>query len=153
NVQDIYPLAPLQEGIFFHHLMERKGDPYLVAALIRVDTRGKLDGYLKALQAVIDRHDILRTAVVWEGVREPVQVVWRKAELAVEEIELDAAAGDPAEQLYARFNPHHFRIELSRAPLVRIYIAYDASHGRWLAMELFHHLVGDNSSAAVIESE
>ena len=77
------------------------------------------------MQAVIDRHDILRTAVLWEGLTEPVQVVWRQAPLPVEEIKLDSETDDVAEQLYALFDPRHYRIELREAPLLRVYISYD----------------------------
>ena len=153
NVQDIYPLAPLQEGILFHHLMGGEGDPYLLAAQYSFDTRARLDDYLAALQSVVDRHDILRTAVLWEGLPEPLQVVWRQARLFVEEIKLEPADGDISEQLYARLNPRRFRIEVHQAPLLRLYIAYDSTHDRWLMMQLLHHLVGDHSTLDVLQAE
>jgi aryl carrier-like protein len=153
NVQDIYPLAPLQEGILFHHLMGGEGDPYLLGSLLSFDTRERLDGYLRAMQAVIERHDIMRTGVMWEGLREPVQVVWRKAVLAVEEVALDPAAGDVGEQLYARFDPRRCRLDVRQAPMLRVYIACDKGHSRWLTMQLWHHLIGDHSTAEVMQEE
>jgi amino acid adenylation domain-containing protein len=153
NVQDIYPLAPLQEGILFHHLMAEEGDPYLLASMTAFDTRGRLQAYLDALQAVADRHDILRTAVVWEGLPEPVQVVWRTAPLPVEELALDPADGDVAAQLHARFHPRRHRIDLARAPLLRLHVAHDAANDRWVLLQLMHHLLDDNTSLRVLHAE
>ncbi len=153
NIQDIYPLAPLQEGILFHHLMGGESDPYVIGVQMSFDSRARLDAYLEAMQAVIDRHDILRTAVMWEGLPEPVQVVWRKAPLMVEEVELDAAGSDVAEQMYERFHPRRYRIDVRRAPLQRVYLAYDRANGRWLLTELQHHLTMDHGTQEVMEKE
>ncbi|WP_420126422.1 non-ribosomal peptide synthase/polyketide synthase [Longimicrobium sp.] len=156
NVQDIYPLAPLQEGILFHHLLSEQGDPYLLSMVTEFDTRARLDQHLAALQAVIDRHDILRTAMAWEELREPVQVVLRHAPLPVEEVVLDAGAGDgvgAAERLWRRFDPRHYRMDLKRAPLLRACIAQDPASGRWLLLMLTHHLTNDHESLEVQQEE
>src|SRR5262249_49653135 len=144
NVQDIYPLAPLQEGILFHHLMSAQADTYLLHDLLAFDTREWLDAFVEALRAVIARHDILRTAVVWEGLPEPVQVVWREAPLAVEEVAFDPSDGDVAHQLRARFNSRRIRLDLRQAPLMRCYMARDAANERWLLLWLSHHLTTDH---------
>ncbi|HKX30700.1 MAG TPA: amino acid adenylation domain-containing protein, partial [Blastocatellia bacterium] len=153
NVQDIYPLAPLQEGILFHHLLGTEGDVYLTPTLLSFDTRERLDGFLQALPSVIDRHDILRTAVLWEELAEPVQVVWRQASLIVEEVSLGPNAGDVAEQLQSRFDPKRYRLDIRQAPLMRAYLACDARHDRWVMLLLLHHLSVDHTGLEVLLEE
>ncbi|MCG1048400.1 non-ribosomal peptide synthetase [Mycetohabitans rhizoxinica] len=152
NIQDIYALSPLQDGLLFHHLLASTGDPYLLMVQLAFDSRERLDQYLHALQQVIDRHDILRTAFVWEGVSMPAQVVWRHARLPVTELTLDAADGPIAEQLARRFDPRHTRLDLTQAPLLHCAIAQD-SRGRWLLMQRLHHLISDHSTLDVMHAE
>ncbi|RMT80962.1 non-ribosomal peptide synthetase, partial [Pseudomonas viridiflava] len=153
NVQDIYALAPLQEGIVYHHLSATEGDPYLQYVLFGFDQVSRVEAFAQALQNVISRHDILRTGVVWEGLNEPLQVVWREAKLGVEAVTLDPDDGDIATQLHRRFDPRHYSLDIRQAPLMRIAYAQDTTHNRWVAILLFHHLIDDATSLAVLSRE
>ncbi|QJI28340.1 amino acid adenylation domain-containing protein [Pseudomonas sp. ADAK18] len=150
NVQDIYPLAPLQEGILYHHVSAEQGDPYIMQSQFAFDSLERLNGFAQALQKVMDRHDILRTGIVWEGLEEPSQVVWRTARLPVQAVELDPAEGEIAGQLHARFDGRHYRLDVTQAPLLRLVYANDPAHQRIVAILLFHHMALDHSALEVV---
>ncbi|WP_331691318.1 non-ribosomal peptide synthase/polyketide synthase [Pseudomonas sp. ZY71] len=153
NVQDIYPLAPLQTGILFHHLSAAQGDPYVLQAQFAFADEQRLNAFTEAMQKVIQRHDILRTSLFWEGLADPVQVVWRQASLACENIALEGASGDALEQLRARFDAGHYRMAVNQAPLMRVVHAWDAVNQRVVALLLFHHLVMDHVALEVLQQE
>ena len=131
--------------------MQETGDAYLLNALLAFDTLARSEAFIAAMQAVIDRHDILRTAVVWEQLSEPVQVVWRQAKLPVEIRRFDPAQGPVAEQLVESCHPRHTRLNLSQAPLLRVVLAQEGD--RWLLLLLFHHLVMDHTTLEVMLEE
>ncbi|OWO81986.1 non-ribosomal peptide synthetase [Photorhabdus luminescens] len=152
NIQDIYALSPLQDGILFHHLLAKEGDPYLLAYPMIFADRGLLDRYLFAVQQVVDRHDILRTAFIWQGLSIPAQVVWRQAPLSVTELTLNPTDGPVSDQLAQRFDPRQYRLDLSQAPLLRFVIAQETD-GRWYVLQLQHHLIGDHTTLEVMNRE
>ncbi|MFS2001979.1 amino acid adenylation domain-containing protein, partial [Duganella sp. CT11-25] len=150
NIQDIYPLAPVQAGILFHHLLGGEGDAYLMRSVISFDTAARMEAFLDALQRVIDRHDILRSAVRWQGLPQPVQVVHRAAPLAIER--LDGGA-DALERLMAQTDPRRTRMDLQHAPLLRAYTAYDDASGKQHLSLLSHHLVSDHVTKDLLIAE
>ncbi|CAO3567132.1 unnamed protein product [Mortierella alpina] len=152
NIQDIYALSPLQDGILFHHLMARSGDPYVHYSALSFDTKMHLDQFLVAIQRIVDRHDILRTAFVWKTLSVPAQVVLRNATLSVTELQLDPATGPVTTQLRKMFDRRIFRMDLTQAPLLRFIIAQE-NDGRWILVQLRHHLISDHSTGATMQIE
>ncbi|WP_346115243.1 amino acid adenylation domain-containing protein, partial [Nonomuraea maheshkhaliensis] len=151
DIADVYPLAPLQEGLLFHHLLAEDGgrDAYVMPTVLEFDSRDRLDAFLDALQRVVDRHDIYRTSIVWAGLREPVQVVRRHATVPVERVTLPDGPGDPAERLVARAGQS---MDLTRAPMITVHTA-PAPEGRWLALARVHHMVQDHMALEVLLAE
>jgi amino acid adenylation domain-containing protein len=152
NVADIYPLAPLQEGMLFHHLVAAEGSPdvYLRPFVLGFDSRARLVEFLGALQHVVDRHDIYRTALAWEGLPAPVQVVWRHATVSVTEITVASSGLAAASELITSAGSW---LDLRRAPLLRVHVAAEPQNGRWLALLQIHHVVRDHMAMDVLIEE
>ncbi|MDW6002522.1 non-ribosomal peptide synthetase [Vibrio mangrovi] len=151
NIQDVYPLAPLQEGILFHHLLEEKGDPYITRAIKAFSTQHELLQFVDALQAVVKRHDILRTSIVWDQLDVPVQVVWRDAVLPLTQLTLKG--DDIVKAIQQRFDPASTRLDVHKAPMIETYQVEDAAEDRWLLCLLMHHFCLDHTTLELMMEE
>ncbi|MDF3983962.1 amino acid adenylation domain-containing protein, partial [Luteibacter sp. PPL554] len=142
NIQDIYPLSPLQEGILYHHLVEPDDDAYLLRSLLAFDTRDAVDRFLSALQRVVARHDILRSTMRWKDLPQPMQVVLREARVDVHEL-APLAGADPVDDMLRRaaLSPG---LALDRAPLMMAFVAQADATGRWLLSLVYHHIAIDH---------
>ncbi|GAA2063089.1 hypothetical protein GCM10009801_06700 [Streptomyces albiaxialis] len=148
NLQDVYPLAPMQEGMFFHHVREDAHDPYVSTGLFSFADRECLDRFAAALRAVVARHDALRTVILSDGLDGPVQAVLRSVELALEEVGL--RSGEPAGEQLAELLRQAPRMPLDQAPLIRLRGGRHPDTGVWHAALSLHHTIHDASSLGLL---
>ena len=88
NIEEFYPLSPMQQGILFHTLYTPESGVYVEQ--LSFDMQGNLNVPLfqQAWQQLLERHPILRTSFIWEAIKEPVQVVHEKVKLPWQEQDL-----------------------------------------------------------------
>ncbi|MEN9864766.1 MAG: hypothetical protein RL748_356, partial [Pseudomonadota bacterium] len=144
NIADIYPLSPLQQGIAFHHRLSQQGDSYLLRTVFRFDQPDERQRFISALQHLIARHAILRSAFVWQDLPQTLQVVLRQVNLPQQQLQCKPDQGDALAQLLQATDPQRVRLDIRHAPLMAISLI-DSEQGCYLAM-LSHHLISDHIS-------
>jgi amino acid adenylation domain-containing protein len=81
DVEEIYQLAPLQEGMLFHALYESGSGLYCVQLSGDLPARLDTESFAAAWRQIINRHATLRTRFAWDGLRHPVQVVCKNVRM------------------------------------------------------------------------
>ncbi|MBY0572817.1 MAG: amino acid adenylation domain-containing protein, partial [Undibacterium sp.] len=152
NIQDIYPLAPMQENALFLHMLSEKSDPSIMPSLFQISGKAQLKLFLDALQFVIDRHDILRTAVLWQGLSIPAQVVCRKLSLPVTWHHF-ATETESLSSMRGLCTAAEQRMELTSAPLLKVMIGQDAESEKNFVFLQLHHIIMDNEAFGLLFAE
>ena len=153
DVEDLYPLTPLQTGLLFHSLVDATG-AYLDQVAVRLSGITDPEQLAAAWQPVVDRTPALRTEVRWEGLAEPVQVVRRTAALPVTRLDWRGLSPAAREEELRRFlaDDRAAGMDLTTAPLMRIAVAAlpgDEAVLVWTS----HHLTLDGWSTGLVFAE
>ena len=81
NIEAIYPLSHMQQGMLFHTLLAPQSEVYFDQASWTIQADVNVEAFRRAWRQVVERHPILRTAFLWERREKPLQIVRRRVEL------------------------------------------------------------------------
>ena len=157
RVDELYPLAPMQQGMLFHSLYEAGGSTYVNQLRLDIEGLGVIR-FVAAWQAALERHDVLRTGFVTRTMDhgEPLQWVAKEAVLPLEQHDwrqrddlkggLENALTVLAQQELAQ------GFDLMQPPLMKLQLIRTGQHRHRLIWTV-HHLLLDGWSSARLLSE
>ncbi|MFE9746689.1 amino acid adenylation domain-containing protein [Saccharothrix saharensis] len=150
--EDAYPLTPMQAGMVFHGLGDK--GVYFQQTTFVVDGVTDPVAFADAWQRVVDRTPVLRSSVLWEGVRQPLQVVHEHVRVPFTFLDwsgLDAdARAERLRDLLAEDRAEG--IDLAVPPLMRVAIAR-LSPTSVQVLWTFHHVLLDGWSVFHVLSD
>ncbi|MQY09518.1 amino acid adenylation domain-containing protein [Actinomadura macrotermitis] len=154
QLEDVLPLSPLQQGLFFHALFDTGQDVY--TAQIVFELTGPLDA--AALRAaagtLLRRHANLRAGFRQRKEGTPVQVVHRQVRTPWEDVDLtglpEAEREAAAVAIAAREQATPF--DMTRPPLLR-FVLIKMGEDRHRMVFTNHHILLDGWSTPILQTE
>ncbi|MQY03035.1 non-ribosomal peptide synthetase [Actinomadura macrotermitis] len=156
EVEDLWPLSPLQEGLLFHALYgERDSDGYTLQAVLELD--GPLDPAVlrESMAVLLERHANLRAGFRQPAaLDQPVQVIAKRVEPPWTQADLSGLAAPAAEAEAARLAAaeHARRFDPAVPPLLRLLLVRFGERRHRLVLSI-HHILLDGWSLSVLLRE
>ncbi|MBW8485476.1 amino acid adenylation domain-containing protein [Actinomadura parmotrematis] len=154
QLEDVLPLSPLQQGLFFHALYGDDRDVYTAQLVCALD--GPLDaGALRAAAGtLLARHANLRAGFRQRKEGTPVQVVHRRVRTPWEEVDLtglpEADRAAEADAIAARERATPF--DMAKPPLMR-FVLVRTGEDRHRLILTNHHILLDGWSTPILQTE
>lgn len=154
DIEAIYPLSAMQQGMLFHTLYQPESRIYFEQ--FRFTLHGNLNpsAFEQAWQQVVQRHSALRTLFVWKNRKQPVQVVRKQVNFCWINRDLRSLSTEEQQTQIDSFlnTDREQSFELDKSPLMRFVLfrlADETYHFVWS----FHHILLDGWSWPILFKE
>jgi amino acid adenylation domain-containing protein len=154
QIEDRYPLSPMQQGMLFHSQYAPQSGVYVQQLICTLQERLNVSAFKRAWDRVVERHPVFRTSFRWKGLAQPVQEVHRQVKIPVEEQDLRGIPSTQQEErLHAYLDADRRRgFDLAEAPLMRLALFY-CSQAKYQLVWTSHHAVLDGRSRLLVLKE
>ncbi|MCQ0024992.1 amino acid adenylation domain-containing protein, partial [Streptomyces somaliensis DSM 40738] len=154
EVEDIYPLTPMQQGMLFHSLLEPDSSSYFEQLVFVLDGVTDVQALARAWQRVADATPVLRTSLVWEDLDEPLQRVHRSVAFPVTVGDWRGLSEEGQRAALEEFTAEDERrgVDLAVAPLSRVAL-FRLSETRVQVVWTFHHILLDGWSLPLVMAD
>lgn len=154
NVDDVYPLTPMQEGLLFHSISAPGSGVFIEQIVCSLSGTIDAQRFQNAWATMTERHATLRTAFLWDGLDEPLQVVrstietdWSHEDWTQHD---DVDRQKRLDDLLQADRTTDF--DLAQAPLSRMTLIQETEN-TWKWVWSSHHLLGDGWSTQLVIQE
>lgn len=154
QVQDMYYLSPMQEGMLFHTLHHQEKGFYVEQMDMNVKGTLRHDLLEKSMNIIVERYDIFRTVFLHEKVKRPVQVVLKNRPFQLDVVDIqDLSESEQFERIDRFKQKDQLRgFDLSKDLLMRASVFQTGpSSYRWIWS--YHHILLDGWCFGLVVQE
>ncbi|MFI6028102.1 amino acid adenylation domain-containing protein [Amycolatopsis magusensis] len=152
DLEDLYPLTPMQHGMLFHSMVDAGADTYFDQMTLLLEGVSEPESLALAWQRVVDRTPILRTSVHWQGLDQPLQAVHRAVEVPVTQHDWRHCSEPVRQRELRRLLDEDAAkgVDLAAPPLLRVHIVRTDDRSVWLVRSTHHILLDGWSNAQLL---
>ncbi|BAZ03056.1 amino acid adenylation domain-containing protein (plasmid) [Tolypothrix tenuis PCC 7101] len=154
NLEDIYPLSPLQEGMLFHTIYNSEDGIYFEQVTGNISGKVDIDNFNFAWQTVVERHPTLRSAFIWDNQDQPLQIVSKNVDFYILQQDWRNLSATQQKDKLPEYliSDRQTGFDLSQPTLMRfVMIRLDDSTWQWVWSH--HHIILDGWSLPIIFKE
>lgn len=154
RVEDTYKLLPIQRGMIFHNLSATEGGVYIGQIVSRLSRDIDIRAFEQAWRRIVERHAVLRTSFLWEGLDEPRQRVSDHIDLSIEMQDWTNVHSEDEQRELAVYlaKDRNRGVDLNRPPLMRLALL-ELAGGEHLFIWTHHHALLDGRSRVIVLRE
>ncbi|AYF81299.1 non-ribosomal peptide synthetase [Bacillus thuringiensis] len=154
DIQNIYFLTPMQEGMLFNYAMNEKAGSYLEQITFSIEGTFNFSAFKAALQVLVARYDVLRARFIYKNVKRPVQIVLKQEKIDINLKDISLYNQNDKEEFVKKFYKldRENQFNLAKELPFRINI-FQLSSKEYLVICSFHHIILDGWSVGILLRE